>query len=527
MLRKYTKSFVYIGLFTFFLSAIISCEKDFTDISTTIISNTDFSTGDTILEIEMTSKDIESVQADGLALGGVLGQYLLGVYNNTNYKKIEASIISQLSLPTDLTIVDREYGSDTTVVTTIDTVFLRLPYQATLIGNDAIGPDFQLDSIIGDQEEPFTLNVFRLESFLNTLDPDDPTKVNAFQSNDMYDVSTEKLNFFEDTQFVPNKRDTSQFVLRRLSNGQVYGTDTIRYNNSNPYIAIPLKKNRIKEILFDQYETADFASQDAFNNYFRGIKIQAEGNDGSLVSLSFNNTTLQPLIDIHYTNTVLRAGGTIVIDTIKKTDSFLLSGVRNSVYKMTPTSAPAFNNIAIQGTAGSMAQVSILGDNGIVDQLAFLRTQDWLINDATLTFYVDKDIVGSDTTATPRRLFLYKDGTINNGTVDNPAQILDLTTEGIDAVGGNLTTDSDRNPDFYTFKITDYVSELVSGNINDLQPLGLKVLNPTDFPVTLVDTIVRTYNWNPKAVMLLNNNAVNGTRRARLKISYSKKTEDN
>jgi hypothetical protein len=161
--------------------------------------------------------------------------------------------------------------------------------------------------------------------------------------------------------------------------------------------------------------------------------------------------------------------------------------------------------------------------------LAFLRTQDWLINDATLTFYVDKDIVGSDTTATPRRLFLYKDGTINNGMVENPAQILDLVngTEGITAVGGNLTTDSDRNPDFYTFKITDYVSELISGNLNDLQPLGLKVINPTDFPVTLIDTIVRTYNWNPKAVMLLNNNAANGTRRAQLKISYSKKTEDN
>lgn len=522
MLRKYTKSFVYIGLFTFFLSAVISCEKDFTDIGTTIVSNTEFSTGDTVLEIEMTAKDIQNVQSDGLALGGVLGQYLLGVYNNTNYKKIEASIISQLSIPTDLTQVDNEYGSDTTVVTTIDTVFLRLPYQATLIGTDGLGPEYQLDSIIGNQATPFTLNVFRLETFLNTLDPDDPTQTNTYSSDDAYSVFSEKLNFFEDFDFTPNRRDTSQFVLRRLSNGQIYDTDTVRYNNANPYIAIPLKKALIKSILFDQYESADFASQDAFNDYFRGIKIQAEGNGGSLMSLNFNDNTLQPLIDIHYTNTVLKSGTTI-IDTIKKTDSFLLSGVRNSVYEMTPTVSPAFNNIAIQGTAGSMAQVNILGDNGVVDQLAFLRTQDWLINDATLTFYVDKDIVGSDTIATPFRLFLYKDGM--SGGVDNPAQILDMVTEGLEAVDGNLVRDDNRHPDFYQFKITDYISELVSGNLNDLQPLGLKVLNPTDLPVTLVDTIVRTYNWNPKAVMLLNNNAVNGTRRARLKISYSKKTE--
>ena len=98
----------------------------------------------------------------------------------------------------------------------------------------------------------------------------------------------------------------------------VYDTDTIRYPNSSPSISIPLKEDLIKELLFDQYDTPNFASQDAFNNYFRGIKIQAEGDNGSLMSLSFNSNTLQPLIDIYYTNTVLVEGGTVVIDTIKK-----------------------------------------------------------------------------------------------------------------------------------------------------------------------------------------------------------------
>ena len=356
MLKKLAKPLFTIGILTLFLSVVISCEDDFTDIGTTIVSNNEFTTNDTVFEVVMSQEDIERVQADGLNLGGTLGQYLLGVYNNGNYEKIEASIISQLQIPLDLTIVDREYGSDTTVVTTIDEVLLRIPYQATLLGDDDIGPDFRLDSIIGDQEQPFTLNVFRLSTFLNNLDPNDPARTNMFFSDDTYDVFNEKLNFFEDIQFTPNRRDTAQFVLRRLSTGDIYDTDTIRYPNSNPYISIPLKKDRIKDILFDQYESADFASQDAFNNYFRGIKIQAEGNTGALMSLDLNNNTMQPVLDIYYTNTVLRNGGTIIVDTIKKTDSFFLSGIRNSEYNMSQPITPGFNQVAVQGAAGSMAK---------------------------------------------------------------------------------------------------------------------------------------------------------------------------
>jgi len=37
------------------------------------------------------------------------------------------------------------------------------------------------------------------------------------------------------------------------------------------------------------------------------------------------------------------------------------------------------------------------------------------------------------------------------------------------------------------------------------------------------DTIVKPYNWNPKAVTLLNHLLSNGDRRAQLKISFSTK----
>ena len=522
MLKKLIKSILYIGSLTLFLSLVISCEEDFTDVGTSLVSNNEFSTSDSIFEISIEGEDIARVRADGLSLsGGALGQYLLGVYNNPNYERIQASIISQLQIPSDLTIVDEEYGNDTIVMTTIDTVFLRLPYQATLIGTDAIGPNFQLDSIFGDPNTPFTLNVFRLETYLNTLNPQNPTVNNEFFSDENYQTSTEKLNFFEDYQFVPNKRDTAQFVQRRLSTGSIYTTDTIRYTNANPFINIPLKKSRIKELLFDQYESAEFSSQDAFNNYFRGLKIEAQGNGGSIVSLNMTSTTFQPRLDIFYTNTLLTNGGTTVIDAITKSDTFLLSGIRNSVYDMDNTPAPPVNKFVVQGAAGGYGQVTILTD----DQLNFLRSQDWLINDATLTVYVDKTTVGNDTVNTPFRLFIYKEEELSPTEIRR-TQILDALSEGIASLDGFLNLDDNSHPDSYSFKITDYISELASGNREDSRILGIKVFNPTDLYDNFNDTIVETHSWNPKAVMLLNNDLSNGDRRATLKISYSVKSED-
>jgi hypothetical protein len=329
---------------------------------------------------------------------------------------------------------------------------------------------------------------------------------------------------------VPNSRDTVNFITRKLSSGEIYTTDTIAFPNLTPSISIPLKEDLIQELFFDQYETSNFASQDAFNNYFRGIKIQAEGDGGSLMSLSFNSTGLQPLIDIYYTNTILTDGETVVYDTIKKTDSFLLSGIRNSHYKTTPGQSSGPNSIAIQGTAGSMAQLKILGDdndlNGLPDQLEDLRTKNWLVNDARITLYVDKDVVEPDTTATPYQLFIFKDGLTNSGE-ERPSQVLDYITEGVNQVGGSLELDSQNKPDSYTFNITDYMSELLEGTTNDLPMLGVRVINPTDLPASTVDTIVRSHNWNPKAIMLLNQNTQDVSRKAKLTISYTIKTEEN
>lgn len=507
-----TKKSVYFGVFILFIVGIISCEKDFNDIATNVVKNTKFDTKDTILDVVVTNKAITSVGGDGLKIGGTLGQYLLGVYNNSNYEKIEASIVSQVVIYSgiqDKEVGERDYGTDTTIVTTIDTVFLKLPYQATL--KSGATADYTLDSVIGDQTKAFNLNLYRTDTYMSRLNPVDPSKINSYESDFNYQIIPGRLNSIANYQFKPNALDTALIYKSKLSNGVVYKTDTISLTNNNPFARVALDKAKFKEIFIDKFGSSEFTSQEAFNEYFKGLYIEASGNEGSLISFLLNNPNqeLQPSIELRYTKTVVK-GGTTIIDTIQKSNTFLLSSFSTSVYKMTEKVYPVNKNVIVQGTAGSMAEVKLFD----AAQIQLLKNKNWLINDASLTFYVDQDIVKYDTIATPFKLFLYKEGS-------SKTQLKDLITEGNTTFGGNLII-TNKKPDYYSFKITDYVSDFLDGTSNYNPTLGLRVFNPTDLPEIVIDTLVRNYNWNPKAVTLLNHEkTLNGERRAKLKLSYS------
>ncbi|WP_158840111.1 DUF4270 family protein [Polaribacter sp. L3A8] len=517
MRRIFEKSAFVVALILVF-TAVISCEEDFTDIKSKVVTNTKFDTNAlTVEEITIENSPITSVTSDNLSLDP--GQYLLGVHASDAYEKIEASIVSQLVLATGLQVVDDEniYASDTTVVTTIDTVFVKLPYQVTL--NDD-GTAYELDSIIGDQTKAFNLNVYQTSTYLSVLNPEEPSKFNSYQSNDVFEKTGSLLSATANFKFLPSLTD-SIVVKRWLSTGELATKDTVTYLNSTstlplPFAAVPLNEAEIKRIFLDEYESSHFDSQTAFNDYFRGLILEATGDEGSLISFNFNGT-VRPSLEIYYTNTVITGG--VVIDAIHKNDSFLLLGVRASTYKMEDKTYPA-DNIVVQGAAGSEAVIDLFGvdadGNGIADKIEELRARKLLINDASLTLYINQNV---DTTAVPYRLFLYKSDEDVNPVFSH---VKDVYSEGITTFGGVLERNSNGDKEKYTFRITDYVSDLLSGETGYSPKLRLKVINSTDLQ-TVTDTIFKNYNWNPKAVTLFNHSTINGEKKAEFKISYSEK----
>lgn len=507
-MKSIIRKSAYAGVLFLVFSGVISCEKDFTDIGTNVVANTKFSTEEIILDVEVTERDIDAVRGDNISIG-TIGEYLLGVYKHKDYEKIEASIVSQIVKPTTINVSEGE--TDTTTVTSVfDNAFLKIPYTATNIGKNSDGtPKFKLDSVLGDVTKNLSVKIYRNNTYLNILNPQDPSKGNVFSSDFVYDKG-ELLNDDANFSFVPNVNDTIYDYTRTLKSGQTF-KDTLKLSNANPFLVIPLKKSLMKSLFFDKLTSDDFASQDALNNFFRGLIIEASATESFLLPLSLRGN-LNPSIEINYTNTVERKSNGTVKDTIKKTASFLLGGVANRFYNMTKeTNSTNADQVIIQGAAGKYGDVKILQGN----QLSNLRANNWLINDATLTFYIDQD---RDTTNVPEKLFLYKEET--------SSQIKDAHKDGqtgFQVFSGDLKKENNKK-DHYSFKITDYISDVLGGAKTKNYNLTLKVYNSTDSPFASnrLDTIVNSYNWNPRAVTIFNG-AKTGVRKAQLKISYSKK----
>lgn len=523
----------YLGVLFLVITGVTSCEKDFTDIGTGVVSNTKFTTYDTILDVLVSNASIENIRADGLELSGATflnkqGHYLLGTYINNEYESLEASIISQISINPSLTLAPYENPDGLLFETTIDTAFLRLPYHARLVSNVS-RPIYQLDSVIGNQALPFTLNVYELGTYLNTLDPSNPSRINRFFSDHIYEMNTESLTVKGNMDFLVNANDTLMIVPRKNSKGELYEIDTVRYTATTdigvplPMAIIPLKKSFAKRVFLDNFGTSNFDSQNNFNNYFRGIVIEAKEKihqsgkvGGPLVSFNLKGSSipsLNPVIEVYYTNTYFKENS-LEIDTVfTRAQSFQLAGIINNKYNMNNRVYPANKEVKLQGAAGSEAKIELL--NGL--QLEELKNKNWLINDAALTFYINQD---SDTTNTVNRLYLYKRGEDLNGNVIS-SHVKDIFSEGAFSFGGTLLKENNKK-DRYTFKITDYLSDILSGATSYNPPLRLKVYNNSDGQIT--DTIFRNYSWNPKAISILNGDrSLNGVRRAQLKISYTEK----
>ena len=512
-MRNFFQKIPYITAIVVVFSAVISCEKDFTDIGSSVIANTAFSTGSMLLDVQLENSPVTKLVTSDFIISDK-PEYLLGVHASDDYEKIEASIISQIAIDSDLQF---PFHSDTTtVVTTIDTVFVKMPYRVVL---NSEGTAYELDSIIGDQSKPFNLNIYQSSTYLNRLDPSDPSKLNSYSSEDVFEkkMPITALNEPVDFQFTPKATDTV-IVKRWLSDQKLSRKDTVIYTSSSssliplPFGFIPLKEEVINELFLKKYGSAEFASQEAFNDYFRGLILEASGNDGSLISFDFNSS-VKPSIEVYYTNSVFYKGA--IIDTIHKNDSFLLSGIKVSTYKMGEKTYPVNNEVKIQGAAGSEGKITLFE----ADEIAALRDQNLLINDASLTFYINQS---ADITAVPYKLFLYKSG---EGTNPVESYVKDTYSEPA-FFGGLLEKDSDGNPEKYTFRITDYVSDILSGETDYSPTLKLKNFNKTDLKILQDgDTTFTNYNWNPKAVTILNHHSGNGTKKVAFKISYSERKD--
>jgi hypothetical protein len=513
MTTRFMNSIKSVFVFCMLLFSVIACEKDFEDVGISLIDNSLFNTESIEIDIISYNVNVDSSRVDNLPL------YNLGIYNDPNFGTLYASVAAQVGIST---VID--FGLNPV----IDTVVLDIPYYSTREAedNDDGSANYTLDSILGNQEAEFTLKVSRLTTFLNALDPNDLTRNKEYYSDENYATSTELYSGL----FKPNKNDTVLYVNRSLFEGQE-SIDTIKKDDLSPSIKLPLDKAQIENIFFSEATETNLSSFENFVNFFRGILLEAEGTDGSLMSLLTVNSSFV----IYYTNEVLTDETTVDLngdgDTddlqvpvkTKRTLTLSMLGIETGVYSRnyaganiesflnTPNKIEGEEKLFIQGSAGSNAELDIQID------LEDLRSKNWLINGGILDLYVEDS---EDNRNVPEQLYLYN--------ADNNSVITDVLTESsIAGIAGFLERDEDTNlPIRYRFVITDYLSELLEpDNSEDIYTFRLKTYHPTDAPVSIIDTIVKNFSWRSRGVVLKGNKLpLTDEERLKLTIYY---TEDN
>lgn len=508
MTTKVVRNFKSLGLFALLVLTIASCEKEIESIGVNLVDNNVFSKDILSSAVTTENLNIERVPSNGIS------QYLLGIYNDNEFGKLKASIITQLNIPTTGEAYANGYG----INTSIDYVLINIPYQSTKEENYSDGkPKFSIDSVFGDAETEFKLSVYELKTFLNTLDPNDPSKTAVYYSDKVFLKGDTELY---SGNFKVNPDDTVAYINRYLADGiTVYDKDTLKESDKNPSIKLPLNKSVIKQLLVDNASNSAFSSQDNFIHYFRGLYIEASeigANNSHLISLNMANAKMT----IYYSKDVdegddqdLNGNGTKGEKGVRTKHNYAFSfGSLKSNYlerDYTVSKQSGADRLYVQGAAGSIAKINIVELEG--ENLTNLRSKNWLINDASLTLFVDQN---ASSNIVPEQLFIYN--------YEDNSQILDMLTEGPSKVSGLLVRDEDGKPYKYVFKITDYISELLkSSETDEVVTLGIKVYNPTDVPTAVTDLKIKDVSWSPKGVVLYNHSATAGDKKVKFEISYT------
>jgi hypothetical protein len=349
---------------------------------------------------------------------------------------------------------------------------------------------YAIDSLFGTREASFRLEVNRINQYLRDLDPNQNFEVQQpYFSN--FDIAA-----FKETELF-NQTISLDF------NEVVIDEETRR----SPRIRIPLDNAYFQTHFINREGDDAFADPTNFKEFFRGISIEASDFSAPLLMImNFNAMQLYVSYE-HNTDAdgtkankdfILSASGTVKFNTITKTTP--IHADLTQVYQDQDAA-----KIALSGGVGSVATIKLFDDG--VDQASLLeefKQQPWLINEASITLYVDEAAVAQYGLAVPDRLFLYNAASstpLSDYQLDSSA-----TTELAKIIHGGFLIEED-GVRYYKIRITDHIRNIKNNNSNNAL-LGLSVManinNPTmaDVLNTAVKLPVESVSL-PKSVILV------------------------
>jgi hypothetical protein len=385
---------------------------------------------------------------------------------------------------------------------------MDIPYFKTLtktvVESEVRKNTYRLDSIYGakpyDKETPsdisskFKLSVYQSNYFLRDLDPNQSlTEQQLFYTDENSVIDANKIPVLLNNSANTNENEEFYFDKRehKLTTYQADGTTLV---DPAPRSVPSMRLHLRSDVFYDKILNApsgQLANNSVFKNYFRGLYFKVEnGNPGNMANINFRGGK----ITLYYNEDkkVTDAEGVVTYPRVNK--SFTLNLTGNTVSLLdnsneTTGYLTATNNttdeaskLYLKGGQGSMAVIDIFGpdadNNGTADEVENIIANGWLINEANLTFYVDKNAMSDSRTIEPNRIFLY-DLTNKKVLVDYTFDFTSNSTNpkfNKSIFGGIIQKEDLTNGrgTKYIIRITNHVRNLIKNDSTNVR-LGLSI----------------------------------------------------
>ena len=347
---------------------------------------------------------------------------------------------------------------------------------------------YELDSLIGNPEATFKLKVSELDYFLRPYDPDSNfEKFQKYYSNNtlpenfsgytLFDseikIDSNELVFYNEDDPETEEDDESEVVKERLS----------------PRIRVDLDHDFFQTKFLDIEGSQEISNLDNFKLYFKGLVLEAyDFSDPLLMILNFNEAEIKVVYEYQKYNKQDTPDDTSddTVDTEEADFLFKLNGIKLNSFKHDAYPGYVYSAIAdtitnpervyLKGGQGIMAEIELFKDDNGVDVLEEIRSKEWLVNEANISIYIDKEMLSSSGgIIEPSRLYLYdlvNKAPVIDYFVDNSAGQKSYQNKVIH--GGIIELDDDKNGLMYKIRISEHIKNIVRKDSTNVK-LGLVV----------------------------------------------------
>ncbi|RCL70489.1 MAG: DUF4270 domain-containing protein [Cryomorphaceae bacterium] len=345
--------------------------------------------------------------------------------------------------------------------------------------DDTINPNsgatvYDVDSLLGNFDDAFKLKIQEMDYYLREYDPTNnfETRQRYYNDNNILENFAGQVLFDGEVQI-----DKNELIIYREDDPETTDIDESEEikERLSPRIRVPLNSEFFQSKIIEKEGSIDLANLDNFNLYFKGIYVNAyDFSDPLLMILDFDSSE----IVINYEYDKYNKNNTdedLTDDTIdreSKDYKITLFGNKINLIKKDLFSSEIITNINssnnlskiyLKGGEGLMAEIDLFKDSQGNDLLEDIKSRPWLINEANLTFYVDRETVDlNGGLIEPFRIYLYD--------LDSNLPLVDYyiddtqgprSSERKTNHGGILEVDSDQLGIKYKIRISEHVKNIV------------------------------------------------------------------